>query len=389
MPAISQKETTSAYIHIPFCEHICYYCDFNKVFIEGQPVDDYVEMLLREMKMVMAERPIDKLDTLYVGGGTPTTLTPKQLDRLITGMREILPFTDGEFTFEANPNDLLTTDKLDVLKANGVNRLSIGVQSFNDDILKRIGRIHRSADVYTAIANARKAGFDNISIDLIFRLPDQDRSDFLKSLHQALDLDLPHYSTYSLILERKTIFYNLMRQGKLRLPTQDIEADMYEDAIDLMESRGRHQYEISNFAKTGFQSQHNLGYWRNDKYYGFGAGAFGYVGKDRYHNFGPIQQYLEPLHNHQLPVIEHHILPLSEQIEEEMFLGLRTMQGVSLDHFYDKYQRSVDSLYAPVVRDLKTQGLLKEEDGFLRLTHQGKFLGNEVFQAFLLDEGMI
>ena len=381
--------TTSAYIHIPFCEHICYYCDFNKVFIEGQPVDDYVEMLLREMQLVMAEKPVAKMDTLYVGGGTPTTLTPKQLERLITGMREILPWDGGEFTFEANPNDLQDTEKLQVLKDNGVNRLSIGVQSFNDDILKRIGRIHRSADVYTAIANARKVGFDNLSIDLIFRLPDQDRDDFLNSLHKALELDLEHYSTYSLILERKTIFYNLMRQGKLRLPTQDVEADMYEDAIDLMASHGRQQYEISNFAKPGFESQHNLGYWRNDKYYGFGAGAFGYVGKDRYHNFGPIQQYLSPLHEGHTPVIEHHLVPLSEQIEEEMFLGLRTMQGVSYTHFQAKYHLNIDDLYAPVIADLMHQGLLARDGDWLHLTHQGKFLGNEVFQAFLLDEGAL
>ncbi|MFC2825081.1 MAG: radical SAM family heme chaperone HemW, partial [Lacticaseibacillus rhamnosus] len=251
-----------AYIHIPFCEHICYYCDFNKVFIEGQPVDDYVAMLLKEMRMVMAEHPEEKIETVYVGGGTPTTLTPQQLAVLCQGIRDILHFDHGEFTFEANPNDLLTTDKLQVLHDFRVNRLSIGVQSFNDDVLKRIGRIHRAKDVYTAIGNARKVGFDNLSIDLIFRLPDQSRDDFLNSLQKALALDLPHYSTYSLILERKTIFYNLMRQGKLRLPTQDVEADMYQDAIDLMEAHGRHQYEISNFAKTGYQCRHTLLYWQ-------------------------------------------------------------------------------------------------------------------------------
>ena len=230
-----------AYLHIPFCEHICYYCDFNKVFIEGQPVDDYVAMLLKEMRMVMAEHPEEKIQTVYVGGGTPSTLTPTQLATLCQGIHDILHFDQGEFTFEANPNDLLTTEKLQVLHDYGVNRLSIGVQSFNDDVLRRIGRIHRAKDVYTAIANARQVGFDNISIDLIFRLPDQSRDDFLTSLQKALALDLPHYSTYSLILERKTIFYNLMRQGKLRLPTQDVEADMYQDAIDLMEAHGRHQ----------------------------------------------------------------------------------------------------------------------------------------------------
>lgn len=378
-----------AYIHIPFCSHICYYCDFNKVFIEGQPVDDYVDMLIREMNLVMASHRDERIETVYVGGGTPTTLTPAQLERLITGIREALHFEAGEFTFEANPNDLLTTDKLQVLHDNGVNRLSIGVQSFNDDILKRIGRTHRAADVYQAIANARKVGFENLSIDLIFRLPQQTREDFLASLHQALDLDLPHYSTYSLILERKTIFYNLMRKGRLQLPNQDTEADMYQDAIDLMATHGLAQYEISNFAKPGYQCQHNLLYWRNDHYFGFGAGAFGYVGSDRYHNFGPIQQYLAPLHDHKVPVIEHHLVPLEEQVEEEMFLGLRTREGVSRQRFADRYHMSVEAVYGELLDQLVAQQLLEVDDQRIRLTNKGQFLGNEVFQQFLLDDQLV
>ncbi|MFD1485705.1 radical SAM family heme chaperone HemW [Lacticaseibacillus baoqingensis] len=374
-----------AYIHIPFCAHICYYCDFNKVFIEGQPVDDYVSMLLREMQMVMAQYPDEPIKTVYVGGGTPTTLTPAQLDRLCRGIRETLHFEQGEFTFEANPNDLLTTEKLQVLHDNGVNRLSIGVQSFDDAILKQIGRTHRSQDVYTAIANARQVGFDNLSIDLIFRLPGQSRDNFLHSLQKALALDLPHYSTYSLILERKTIFYNLMRKGKLTLPTQDVEADMYQDAIDLMQVHGRQQYEIANFAQPGFECRHNLLYWQNAHYFGFGAGAFGYIGRDRYHNYGPIQQYLAPLKAHKLPVIEHHLVPLEEQIEEEMFLGLRTRAGVSRQRFFDRYHLRIEDVYGTLLAQLQAQGLLTDADGQVCLTNRGMFLGNEVFQQFLID----
>lgn len=374
-----------AYIHIPFCEHICYYCDFNKVFIEGQPVDEYVDMLIREFQLVMAEYPDEKIETIYVGGGTPTTLSPAQLQRLLDGIHQYLPYDGGEFTFEANPNDLQDTAKLQVLKDNGVNRLSIGVQSFNDDILKKIGRIHRSADVYRAIANARQVGFENISIDLIFRLPQQSEADFMDSLKQAIDLDLPHYSTYSLILEKKTIFYNLMRQGKLRLPSQDVEAHMYQNAIDSFQQAGLEQYEISNFAKPGYQSAHNLTYWRNEKYFGFGAGAYGYLGKDRYHNFGPIQQYLEPLQAHKVPVIERHVLPLTEQMEEELFLGLRTMQGVSIKHFEEKFRYPLQNIYGETVASQIAKGYLKQEGDWLRLTESGKFLGNEVFQEFLLD----
>ena len=309
--------------------------------------------------------------------GTSTTLTD--------GIHQYLPYEGGEFTFEANPNDLQDTEKLQVLKDNGVNRLSIGVQSFNDQILKQIGRIHRSTDVYRAIDNARKVGFENMSIDLIFRLPQQSEADFMDSLNKAIELDLPHYSTYSLILERKTIFYNLMRQGKLHLPSQDVEAHMYQAAIDSFKRAGLDQYEISNFAKPGFQSAHNLTYWRNEKYFGFGAGAYGYLGKDRYHNFGPIQQYLEPLKENKVPVIERHVLPLTEQMEEELFLGLRTMQGVSISHFQDKFNYPLQNVYGETVATQIAKGYLKQEGDWLRLTESGKFLGNEVFQEFLLD----
>ncbi|KRN54190.1 coproporphyrinogen III oxidase [Carnobacterium divergens] len=376
---------TATYIHIPFCEHICFYCDFNKVFLEGQPVDEYVEMLLREMQLTMAQTPDEKIETIYVGGGTPTTLNEKQLDRLLTGMKEILPFQMGnEFTFEANPGDL-SVDKLKVLHDHGVNRLSMGVQSFNDDLLKKIGRIHKVKDVYQSIANARQVGFENISIDLIYRLPGQTEADFNNSLVKALELELPHYSTYSLILENKTIFYNLMRQGKLPLPTEDEEANMYQMAIDLMAEKGRKQYEISNYALPGYESQHNLIYWKNEKYYGFGAGAHGYLGGHRYQNNGPIQQYLEPLRKNRLPILRTQQLSIEEKIEEEMFLGLRKLEGVSIQHFFDKFQVSVFEVYQEVIDSLVADGLLEVTLDKIRLTEKGKFLGNEVFQAFLLS----
>ncbi len=376
---------TATYIHIPFCEHICFYCDFNKVFLEGQPVDEYVEMLLREMQLTMAQTPDEKIETIYVGGGTPTTLNEKQLDRLLTGMKEILPFQMGnEFTFEANPGDL-SVDKLKVLHDHGVNRLSMGVQSFNDDLLKKIGRIHKVKDVYQSIANARQVGFENISIDLIYRLPGQTEADFNNSLVKALELELPHYSTYSLILENKTIFYNLMRQGKLPLPTEDEEANMYQMAIDLMAEKGRKQYEISNYALPGYESQHNLIYWKNEKYYGFGAGAHGYLGGHRYQNNGPIQQYLEPLRKNRLPILRTQQLSIEEKIEEEMFLGLRKLEGVSIQHFFDKFQVSVFEVYQEVIDSLVADGLIEVTLDKIRLTEKGKFLGNEVFQAFLLS----
>ncbi len=280
----------SAYIHIPFCEHICHYCDFNKVFLEGQPVDEYLMRLGEEMKLSRQE---GQLDTIFVGGGTPTSLDARQLAYLCEKINEHLPFSGGEFTFEANPGDL-GEEKLKVLKDHGVNRLSFGVQSFNDELLKSIGRTHKSEDVYTSVKAAEKVGFENISIDLIYSLPKQTEEDFKDTLTKALDLGLPHYSAYSLIVEPKTVFYNLMRKGKLSLPSQEQEAAMYDVLIQTMERYGIHQYEISNFAKEGFESLHNLVYWDNEEYFGLGAGAHGYINGVRYSNHGPLKKYMEP-----------------------------------------------------------------------------------------------
>ena len=375
---------TSAYIHIPFCEHICFYCDFNKVFIEGQPVDEYIESLIKEIRLTKEKYPSDKTETIYIGGGTPTSLSAQQLDALLKGIREELPFVDGdEFTVEANPGDL-TLEKLQVLQNYGVNRLSMGVQSFNDRLLKKIGRKHTAQDVYDTMKIFEAADFKNVSIDLIFALPNQTIEDFEDTLNQALSLDLPHYSMYSLILENKTMFYNWARQGRLHLPGIDVEGDMFELAIEKMTKAGRHQYEVSNFCIPGKESQHNLVYWNNEHYYGLGAGASGYLGNIRYKNHGPIQHYLKPLRENELPTINVETLTVDNQMEEEMFLGLRKINGVSVNHFEEKFNRPLDSVYGETILRLKNDGMLKQQGDLLSLTDKGLILGNEVFKEFLL-----
>ncbi|CAM3264017.1 radical SAM family heme chaperone HemW [Vagococcus fessus] len=380
---ITPLDKVSAYIHIPFCEHICYYCDFNKVFLKGQPVDEYIQGLLKEIRLTTEKYPCQVVDTLYVGGGTPTSLSASQLDVLLKGLRELLPFVEGnEFTVEANPGDL-TAEKLDVMKAHGVNRLSMGVQSFDDKLLKKIGRKHSAQDVYDTMKIVEKSGLDNVSIDLIYALPGQTLENFEDTLDKAIALGLPHYSMYSLILENKTIFNNWARQGRLNLPTEDIEGDMFDLAAEKMDKAGIFKYEISNFSKPGFESKHNLVYWDNQHYYGFGAGASGYLGTERYRNHGPIQHYLQPLREDRLPIIETEELSRKQIIEEEMFLGLRKIEGVSLTSFENKFEQPLESIYASVLPKLKEEGLIKEEQGFIRLTDKGLILGNEVFQEFI------
>lgn len=376
----------SAYIHIPFCEHICYYCDFNKVFLEGQPVDEYIEMLLREMTLQLEKTPIKSAPTLYVGGGTPTSLTAKQLERLLSGIVERFPMeTVTEFTVEANPGDL-TADKLAVMQNYQVNRLSMGVQTFDDRLLKKIGRRHTSADVYETMAFLEKADFRNVSIDLIYALPGQTLAGFRETLQRAIELDLPHYSLYSLILENKTMFMNWVRQGRLTLPDQEEESQMFEETILAMEKAGRKQYEISNFALAGKESEHNKVYWHNEHYFGFGAGASGYVGDTRYKNFGPIQHYLSPLRENKLPVYDEETLTVKSQMEEEMFLGLRLKEGVSASRFAEKFQRSIQEVYGKVLAEEQQAGLLEVTGDRIRLTETGLLIGNDIFERFLIDE---
>ncbi len=376
----------AAYIHIPFCSHICYYCDFNKVFIEGQPVDEYIELLIREMELTKQKYNIQPLETLYVGGGTPSSLNPQQMERLLDGIHEYLPLQKGaEFTMELNPDDG-TPELLSVMKEGGVNRLSMGVQTFNNDLLKAIGRKHTKETAIRTIENARKVGFENMSIDLIFRLPKQTIADFEESLKMAMALDLPHYSIYSLILEQKTVFYNLMRQGKLPLPRQDEEADMFELAMKTMEEFGRHHYEISNYALDGYESRHNLHYWKADEYFAFGAGAHGYVNGVRYRNRGPIQHYLKAIAEDGHARLNEEHLTKVEMMEEEFFLGLRKKSGVSIKRFEEKFGMSFADTYGDIVEKLQADGLLVKDPEVVRMTKRGLFLGDSVAEQFILED---
>jgi putative oxygen-independent coproporphyrinogen III oxidase len=375
----------AAYIHIPFCEHICHYCDFNKVFLKGQPVDEYLDALESEMKQVLAKTPTNSLQSIFVGGGTPTALNEVQLEKLCTIIGQNLSYTTNtEYTFEANPGDL-SEEKLKVLYDSGVNRLSFGVQSFDEELLKKIGRTHRPKDVICSIETAQKIGFQNISIDLMYSLPGQTIQQLKQTLDMSFTLGTTHFSAYSLIIEPKTIFYQLMNKGKLPIPDEDEEADMYDLLMEEMEKHGYHQYEISNFAKEGYESHHNLTYWNNEYYYGFGAGAHGYVNGIRSSNYGPIKKYMTPLLNGELPIMETHKLTEKEKWEEEMFLGLRKVKGVSIQHFINKFGSNPLEIFYGKIEQLKEQELIKIENNHISLTRQGRFLGNEVFEAFLLD----
>ena len=375
-----QAKPSSAYVHIPFCTQICYYCDFSKVFIKNQPVDAYLEHLIQETRSY----EIGKLRTLYIGGGTPTALSAQQLAYLLTELPKVMDLSEvEEFTIEANPGDL-DPDKIAVLKESQVNRVSLGVQTFDNKMLKKIGRSHQEQDIYDNIRHLKQAGFDNISIDLIYALPGQTMDQVKENVAKAIDLDIPHMSLYSLILENHTVFMNRMRRGKLPLPKEELEAEMFEYIIEELEKAGFEHYEISNFSKPGFESRHNLVYWDNAEYYGLGAGASGYVDGIRYKNHGPIRQYLEAVEAGKARITEEH-LTLEEKMEEELFLGLRKKTGVSKARFEEKFGISFDQRYGQVVASLTEQGLLVPDDKQVRMTKRGLFLGDTVAEKFILE----
>lgn len=379
---------TSTYIHIPFCEKLCHYCDFTKFFYNEEMADEYLVALEKEISTAI-RKPGTKMKTIFVGGGTPTALNNRQLLKLVNMIEYYFDLSEiDEYTFEANPGDL-TKEKIDILVSHGVNRISMGVQDFDDQMLEQLGRLHRVKDVYQNITDLQNANLTNISIDLMYSLPNQTIDHFSKTLEEALAFRLPHYSAYSLQIEPKTVFYQRYKKGTLTKPPEEEEADMYELLRERMRQEGNEQYEISNFAKKGYESKHNLTYWNNEYYYGFGAGASGYMPGYRTVNIRPFPAYVKEAMESGQPVLYKDKITLKEMLEEEMFLGLRKSEGVSLRAFEEKYQIKPNVLFENTFDKLSKRGWIELKNHYVRLTEDGKPFGNEVFQEFLLDEDQI
>lgn len=372
------------YIHIPFCHQICSYCDFNKFYFHNQPVDEYLERLDQEMAMWARRTDLSEVHTIFLGGGTPTALSLRQLSKLFDSIEQHFPLHQvKEFTSEANPDEL-TYDKMELMASRGVNRFSIGVQTFDPHLLKVLGRTHTQKHVDRVIQHANDLKFPSVSMDLMYGLPNQTMDQWTKALNRAFSMPITHISAYSLLVEPKTIFYNLLAKGKLKLPTQDLETEMYEVLLNETAAHGFEQYEISNFAKNQLFSEHNSIYWRNEEYLGLGAGAHGYVDGVRYSNHGPLKKYMTAIELGSLPIIHETTVSQKEAMEEEMFLGLRMNKGVSFETFSRKFNQDLQSVYAEQVKKHIGFGYLEQTNDSIRLTRKGRFVGNEVFQDFLL-----
>jgi oxygen-independent coproporphyrinogen-3 oxidase len=380
-----QAPPRAVYIHIPFCTNKCHYCDFNSYVVQGQPVMDYLRALEREMERTVERTPAKRIESIFVGGGTPTVLTPEQMRFFLETVNAYFSdrTPDCEITMEANPG---TTDleKLAAMREGGVNRISFGVQSFDNALLAAIGRIHNVDDVYRSIENARAAGFGNISIDLMLGLPNQTVATLEATLDEAFRLGLAHYSAYSLKIEENTLFHTLYYRNELPLPDEDEELEMYRTVMRRMNENGYKQYEISNFARPGRESRHNQAYWRNLAYYGIGAGAHGYVAGQRHVNVKGVQAYIDACAEG-LPVKETHCVSRREAMEDFMMVGLRLLSGVRNESFRSQFGVPMEEPFGEELERLVRQGMLIAEGDGYRLSEQGILFGNDVFAAFLSE----
>lgn len=372
------------YLHIPFCTNKCFYCDFTAYVVEGQPVDDYLTAIDREMEITTREVPPEQIQAIFIGGGTPTVLTPMQMRTFLASIRKHFPdwSSDIEFTIEANPG---TTgpELLQVMREGGINRISFGAQTFRGDLLKDIGRIHGVSDIERSVQQARDAGFDNLSLDLMFGLPKQTVEDMRDTLEKAVALNPDHFSAYSLKVEEGTLFHHLYERKELPLPSEDDELAMYQVTRQYLEQQGFHQYEVSNFAKSGRESRHNKTYWYNEEYYGIGAGAHGYMNGVRHANIKGVKEYIARLQQESRPIAESYRVEPVEDVENFMILGLRLMEGVSKDLFRQRYGLELETVFGQVIEPWIEKGFLHWKQERLLLTEQGLIFGNDVFASFL------
>lgn len=380
----------SVYVHVPFCVEACPYCNFNFRLLrsfETSFVDRLIEALLQEAEQRRAEfsGPID-LQTLYFGGGTPSVLSPAQVRHLIEKLSAIFSKAPREITFEANPEHL-RPDLLAGWRAAGVNRLSLGVQSFDEKLLETLGRAHSAEDVRLAMAEARRAGFENISVDLIAGVPGETLAMLCHDLQAVMALQPEHVSYYGLTIEEKTAYYERRRRGELALPDEETQAQMFEAVRDGLRAAGFQHYEISNFARPGFESLHNSGYWLFRDYIGLGPGAHSFqrmhAHSVRKMNLREPRAYVEGVEQKRSAFEAVEQLDERTAMGEFVFTGLRRLEGFSAERFESVFHERVEAIFADALGKLVKHGLLERTTDGWRLTKQGVLLSDSVFEAFV------
>ncbi len=383
-------ETASLYLHIPFCHTRCHYCDFN-TYAGMLPLrEPYVKALVKEIALagIMAQHDDGtkrRSRTIFFGGGTPSLLTVAQITRLLDAcFASFAVDDDAEITMEANPGTL-DQKQLRGIRAAGINRLSMGAQSFDAELLQTLGRIHTPEEITQAVEFARTAGFTSINIDFMFGLPGQTLQHWRETLDSALALRPEHLSLYSLIIEEGTPFHSWVDEGRITPGDEDLCADMYEYADERLRNAGYENYEISNWALPGHHSRHNLTYWQNLPYIGMGAGAYSTFGGRRFSNIREPLEYIKAVNAKHLPEADSELIERELEMSETAFLALRTAMGLHLPTFAQRFSQPFAQFVGDRLQPVEEAGLLEHEDDWLRLSKRGRLLGNEVFLRLLPD----
>ncbi len=383
---MKQKEI-GIYIHIPFCAKKCIYCDFISFADKEYVIEKYIEALKTEIKMKSEENKLQKINTIYIGGGTPSFVNSKYIVSIINAIKdEFSVNNNAEITIEVNPGTI-TKNKLEDYIKSGINRISIGLQSANNKLLKQIGRIHTYEQFLETYNLARSSGFKNINIDLMLAIPNQTIIDLEDSLNKVITLKPEHISVYSLILEPKTKLYNLVENGKLELLDENIEREMYWNVKEMLEKNGYKHYEISNFAKQGYESKHNLNCWSQEEYIGIGLAAHSYLNNKRFSNTENMEQYInkflskDNIENNIITIHEEQIL--EEKQKEYMLLGLRKIEGIKISDFKNKFIQNPIYIFRKELNKLVKEELIQIDENNIKLTKKGLDLANLVFEEFI------
>ncbi len=361
------------YIHIPFCMRKCKYCDFVSFVKKDYMAEDYLDALFREMRGYEGE----KIDTIFIGGGTPSMLSAKQLAKLTKMCFDnfnVLP--DYEFTIEANPGTI-TEEKLEAMQNGGINRISVGVQSFNDNELKTIGRIHDAQTAYNTIWNIYEKGFTNINVDIMTALPGQTAQSLQNTLRTAVSLPVSHISAYSLIIEEGTPLEREFSKGIVDLPDDDEDREMYAYTVEFLKENGFMQYEISNFAKKEHECRHNIKYWTGEEYIGLGVAAHSYIGDSRLYNTSDLSEYIKGSQKKVIP------LTGADKISEYIITGFRMNKGIDENIFFEKFKTDIKEIYAKELEKFLSLGLMKYSGGRYSLTQKGIDVSNSVLCEFV------
>ena len=372
----------SLYIHIPFCKQRCFYCDFPTFAGKEGFREEYIGALVKEIEEKCSNYLIK---TIFIGGGTPSYLEENELEKLLIAVSKLNLSNKLEYSMECNPGTV-NEDKLKIMKRYGINRISFGLQSCNDKLLKKIGRIHTFDEFLENYNLARKVGFDNINVDLMYGLPNLTIKDWKNTLEKICELKPEHVSAYSLIIEEGTAFYKLYEKDKLELPSEDDERVMDKLTKDILKANGYHQYEISNFALDGRECEHNKVYWLLDEYIGVGSASSSYIDGYRLVNTSNINDYIERISNNISVVIDKYENSIEDEMEEFVFMGLRMVSGIDLLKFKKKFGVDINSIYKEVIEKNIKDGLLVVEGNKMFLTAKGMELSNSVMSDFILDK---